>query len=264
MGAPAEPHARKMGRAVVVLALSAGCAPAPTTIAGATTSWIAREVAPSHTPTTAEWRAGLDRLKAIRREAAIARTARIALELTEPRSGRRLAARGAVAVAPPRALRMILLGPGGTTALDLWMSGDRYRFAVPAIDLDKRGALTSPRVERRGLPVDFLGWWLLRPAAGELLHHARVARADRFVLRDGSAIVDLVVGDDGRVDARRTTWVGSERVDEETVRADRLGCGEVRYHQGSTMLDVIVRCEGETRGEPKERALAEPSGEGGS
>jgi hypothetical protein len=211
-------------------------------------------------PTTAEWRRGLDRLAALRRSVASPRTQRIAVEIREPRSGRTLAARGAVALAPPRALRMILLGPGGTTALDLWMEGSAFRFAVPAIDLNKRGDLGGPREERRGLPVDFLGWWLLHPLDGELLWHGREAASDRFVLRDGGAVIDLRAADDGRVEARRSSWSGPERLDEETIHAAAFGCAEARYHQRSTGLDVIVRCEGETLGAPPARALADPEG----
>jgi hypothetical protein len=164
---------------------------------------------------------------------------------------------------------MILLGPGGTTALDLWMEGDRFRFAVPAIDLRRRGDLGAPPEDRRGLPVDFLAFWLRRPAGGHLLWYGHEAAtggqsAERFLLKDGAAVVDLRVRDDGRVSARRTTWSadGSRSLDEETVEADGLGCAAVRYHQRSTGLEVTVRCEGETRGEPPARALADPDAEG--
>lgn len=215
-------------------------------------------------PTTEEWRRGLDRLAALRRLVVSPRTQRIAVEIREPRTGRILAARGAVAVAPPRALRMILLGPGGTTALDLWMEGAAFRFAVPAIDLKERGHLDAPRQERRGLPVDFLGWWLLRPLGGELLWHRRGATGDHFVLRDGAAVSELRVADDGSVEARRSTWSGSgrESLDEETLHAAGFGCAETRYHQRSTGVDVVVRCEDETLGAPAARALADPDAEG--
>ncbi len=219
-------------------------------------------------PSLAEWQRALAILGRLRRTAAVASTRRIALELREPRTGRVLSARGAVAVLPPRALRMILLGPGGTTALDLWASGDAYRFAVPAIDLKKRGDLRDPREERRGLPVDFLAFWLLRPAGGRLLWYGREAGGDRFVLRDGAAIVDLRAFDDGRVEARRATWSSPtgdgarpQLLDEETVSADRLGCAGVRYHQRSTGLSVKVTCEAETPGEPPARALVDPDAE---
>ena len=245
-----------MRRAIAAVALLVGCAPAAELPAAA---------APG--PTTLEWQAARLALAKLTAVGATPRTVRIALTLREPRTGRVLSARGAVAVLPPSALRMILLGPGGTTALDLWIDLDHWRFAVPAIDLQKRGDLRAPREERRGLPVDFLAFWLLRPASGRLLWHGREEGGDRFVLRDGAAIVDLRALDDGRLEARRATWSepsadGSppRLVDEETVAASGLGCAEVRYHQASTGLDVTVVCEGETAGAPPARALADPDG----
>jgi hypothetical protein len=245
-------------RAVKAITSIAITSIAITSIAGCASPAPATPIA----PTAHAWRRALDRLAEIRKAAAVARTDRIALDVVEPRTGHHLTARGAVAIAPPRALRMILLGPGGTTALDIWIGGDRFRFALPALELVKRGSLSAPRAPRRGLPVDFLASWFLHPFEGALLWHARAPSADRFVLRDGSAIVDLVAHDDGRMNVRRITWSGGERIDEETVSAERIGCGAVRYHQASTGLDVSVRCEGQTLGEPAPRALADPDAEG--
>jgi hypothetical protein len=188
---------------------------------------------------------------------------RIALALREPFTGKVMEARGAVALDPPSGLRMILLGPGGTTALDLWARDDRYRFAVPALDLLRRGDARTPRSSRRGLPIDFLRWWLLRPAEGTLLWFTRVGTEDRFVLRDGGAIVDLRAADDGTIWARRTTWdeTGGHtvRLDEETVAASSLGCSPVKYHQASTGLSITVRCEGvDSHRPPDPRAFEDP------
>lgn len=242
--------------AIAAGAALAGCTPAPA-------------IAAADRPTTAAWTHAREALADLRAATSAPRTQRIALTLREPRSGRVLTARGAVAIAPPRALRMILLGPGGTTALDLWIDGDRYRFAVPAIDLDKRGDLRAAREERRGLPVDFLAFWLLHPARGRLLWHASEDDGDRFLLRDGEALVELRTHRGGRVEGRRASWSapGAEGeaprlLDEETVSALGLRCAEVRYHQRSTGLDVTVRCEDEKPGEPPARALEDPDGEG--
>ncbi len=232
--------------AAIALALSA-CAPSITR-------------APLAPPSLAQWRAARARLASLRAQV-VPRTLRVALALREPITGRVLEARGALAIAPPASLRMILLGPGGTTALDLWIDGDRYRFAVPAIDLLKRGDASSPREARRGLPVDFLRWWLLHPADGSLLWASREASADRLVLRDGAAIVDLHAADGGGVTARRTTWTmlpTRRQLDDETVDAERIGCGKVRYHQASTGLEVTVRCEGEEASPPSPRAFVDP------
>lgn len=236
----------------------------------------------------ATWREGRRRLEALRREVegAGARTLRVRLSLREPRTRKTLEARGAIAVAPPAAgggegsavsssegaLRMILLGPGGTTALDLWARGDRFRFAVPALDLLRRGDASTPRASRRGLPVDFLRWWMLRPAAGALLWYERGAGSDAFVLRDGDAVVDLRRSDRGMIGARRATWAagpGAEPrlLEEEVVIAEGLGCGHVRYAQASTGLLITVICEGEERtSAPDPRAFIDPDAtlEGGT
>ncbi|WP_437792628.1 hypothetical protein [Sorangium sp. So ce693] len=229
------------------------------------------------------WREGRERLAGLRREVEGAgpRTLRVRMALREPRTGRMLEARGAIAVAPPAiegraraagsdtpepegALRMILLGPGGTTALDLWARGDRFRFALPALDLLRRGDASTPRASLRGLPVDFLRWWMLHPAAGTLLWYSRAASTDSFVLRDGDAVIDLRVNDRGVIGARRTTWSTAEgarrrRLDEEVVIAEGMGCANVRYAQASTGLLITVICEAEERERaPDPRAFVDP------
>ncbi|WP_438014722.1 hypothetical protein WMF18_28000 [Sorangium sp. So ce315] len=241
--------------------------------------------APAARPDASAWRDGRRRLADLRREVEGAgpRTLRVRLALREPRTGQVLEARGAIAIAPPAvaadgrargagsaavepggALRMILLGPGGTTALDLWTRGDRFRFAVPALDLLKRGDASTPRASLRGLPVDFLRWWMLHPAEGKLLWYERAASADSFVLRDGDAVIELRVDDRGAIGARRTTWSASSgarrrQLDEEVVIAERMGCGNVRYAQASTGLLVTVICEAEERDRaPDPRAFVDP------
>jgi hypothetical protein len=252
MSRPSSPRTILLGASA--LALASCAAPAAEAPHGAA-------------PTLASWQKARHRLAEIRGEAGGSgpRTMRLALTLREPRTGRTLEARGAVAVAPPEALRMILLGPGGTTALDLWVRGERFRFAVPAIDLLRRGDATTPREAMRGLPVDFLRWWLLRPASGKLLWHAAEEGGDMFVLRDGPATIELFAqAGKGGVKARRTTWTADanadvRRIDEETIEADRIGCGQVRYHQASTGLAITVKCEGEeTSRAPSARAFADP------
>jgi hypothetical protein len=229
------------------------------------------------------WREALRRLAGLRSEAQGAgpRTLRVRLSLREPRTQHMLEARGAIAIAPAPtgaglqgdrgahdaaggALRMILLGPGGTTALDLWARGDRFRFAVPALDLLKRGDASTPRAALRGLPVGFLRWWLLHPAAGTLLWYEHTGSTDAFVLRDGDAVVELRVTTHGSLGARRATWSvepgqPARLLDEEVVIADGVGCGKVRYAQASTGLLVTVTCEGEERDRaPDPRAFLDP------
>lgn len=256
MIAPRRTASSARGARVLVagalVALASGCAPRV-------------EAATPH-PSLAEWRAARARLRELRRETSGSpRTIRLALELREPFTGRVMQARGAVALAPPDALRMILLGPGGTTALDLWTKDDRFRFAVPAIDLLRRGDAHTPRSTMRGMPVDFLRWWLLDPFGGTLLAHERTKGGETFVLREGDAIVHATVRDDGAIEAVRETFASPEpgerprRIDAEQVSAEHLGCATVRYQQASTHLSIRVRCEGEERGRaPNPKAFVDP------
>src|SRR5882672_3564963 len=111
----------KSALALAVAAL-AGCArtPAP----------------PAVEPTQSEWTRAREELAKMRDEAPrepYVELIRVAMR--EPRSGRVIEGRGAVAVDPRRAVRLVLLGPGGRTALDVWVTAEAWRFAVPALDM---------------------------------------------------------------------------------------------------------------------------------
>jgi hypothetical protein len=142
--------------------------------------------------TEAGWqaaRARLDALRASEPDHPYGMVVRVTLR--EPRSGRVFDARGAIAVDPHRALRMILIGPGGATALDAWVTGDAYRFEVPPLGMVRRGG----READAGLPVDFFREWFLAPLAGRLLASFAgssedapgedVCAGDWFILRRG-------------------------------------------------------------------------------
>jgi hypothetical protein len=184
---------RPVSLAAVVLSVSsvASCVPAPSgkspyTIIGGDPR---RE---AHVPDVgqAEWTLSRERLARMRSE--LPRrpyAARVAISVSDPIDGRMYRARGAVAVSPERAARLVLIGPGGTTALDAWVTRDRYRLSIPAMKLEKRGGvdLTSTR----GLPIAFLRWWFLSPLEGELVL-ARSSRSEAaFLLRDGPATVTM-------------------------------------------------------------------------
>src|SRR5688572_11639926 len=74
----------------------------------------------------AEWTLSRDRLSRMR-DAQPDRpyVERVRVAFVEPHTGKRYEGRGAVAVSPDNAARMMLLGPGGTTALDLWVTKER-------------------------------------------------------------------------------------------------------------------------------------------
>lgn len=201
----------------------------------------------------AEWRAVRAALVDLR--AAVAptepRTYRVATTLREGRTGRVVAARGGLAVSPPGALRMQLVGPAGATMLDVWIRGDRDRFAVPAMDLVERAGAADPRP---GRPVSFLRWWMLAPLEGKLLFAERSGAGYHAVLRapDG-AHVDVWLADGGRrVEAHRRT-----RVDDEHVVAEDPPCGTARYESRVGRLSVEVSCEGMV-GTPPPRAFDDP------
>jgi hypothetical protein len=175
-------------------------------------------------PTTAEWEAARARLAALRgaqpeRPYGIV----VRVTLSEPRSGRSFAARGALAVDPHHALRMILLGPGGTTALDAWVTPSAYRFEVPPIGLLHRGGESADPA----LPVEFFRWWFLAPVDGRLLasyegpelalQHVAPCKGRWFVLRRGASTVTLCdVQGEGRpleiLATERTTGGAFERL----------------------------------------------------
>jgi hypothetical protein len=201
-----------------------------------------------------------ERIRAARGDLRDARTDNLRLELDAPYLAGALSARGAVAIETPDRLRMILLGPGGTTAMDLWVSGDAYRFAIPAASRVLAGSREDPPSARRGLPVDFLGWWLLDPLGGELLAARREPDALVVLLRDRERTTEATLHADGRVEAHRWTFsgpTGAELVDEEWVTATRLGCGSVVYRDRAMRLRVSVTCESSRPG-ANARAFAPP------
>lgn len=120
---------------------------------------------------------------------------RVRIGVVDPRTGKLYQGRGALAVSPENAARLVLLGPGGTTALDVWVTPDRFRFAIPGLDLERRGGKTA--AEAKGLPVGLLRWWFLAPLSGRLVLARSSAAEAAFVLRDGPATVTI------RTDGRR-------------------------------------------------------------
>lgn len=165
-------------------------------------------------PSQAEWTEARRRLAELRASPPHPYVEQIRIAMREPRSRRIVVARGAVAVRPGDAMRMILLGPGGTTALDAWVTRDHWRFVVPALELRKRGDLNPPA--EQGLPIAFFRWWFLAPFGGRLLD-ARVSDdSTLFILRDGASTVTLREvrkGSERRVFGLRREWDVVERIE---------------------------------------------------
>lgn len=203
------------------------------------------------------------KLEVLRAKVHEARTETVSLELDAPYMPSAMKARGAVAVRPPEALRMILVGPGGTTAMDLWMNDGRFRFDIPALGRVLRGEPSALPETRKGLPVDFLRWWMFEPLGGRLLAARRIGTSDlEVVLDEPSRVTVATLHPDGKIEAHRR-WLREgargrwEPYEEEWLEATGVGCATVKYRQKSTSLRVTARCEG-TRLVVNEAAFEDP------
>ncbi len=210
--------------------------------------------APEVTPY--EWAVARDRLARLRKaQPQRPYVERVRLAIGDPRTGKRYEARGAVAINPGRAARMMLVGPGGTTALDVWVTKERFRFSVPAINLKKRGG-TDP-ADARGLPIGMLRWWFLSPLAGRLLLARSTSAESAWILRDGPASVTLRSNGERFVALRREGDVleGIEWFARGLVpQAGAHG----QYLEGRFGLRVDVVVEEVLPSEPDPEAFADP------
>lgn len=214
---------------------------------------------PARAPVSqAEWdraRASLTRVRSRTPRASYVERIRVAFR--EPRTGKVFAGRGAIAVDPHNALRMILLGPAGTTALDVWATSDRWRFAIPPANVLRRGGAESPPE----LPIGFFRSWFLRPYEGQLL---TIDRGD-LVLRDRAAVLKV-----SGVLQPSTTPLRVMRREGDTVewlevidRGAHPPVGErVRYRAASTGLEVEVLVESLSPEPADPAAFLDPDGAG--
>ena len=205
---------------------------------------------------SAQWRSLRSELDTLRARLVPVETRRYVISTTfeAPAFGPPMSARGAYAVQPPDALRMQLVGPAGSLALDVWMRGEASRLSVPPIGLVERQA--KGETPSMGRPVGFLRWWMLHPLDGKLLFAAEARTGEHlFVLRafDGALVEARVNGSD-RVVATRTLLAAKS---EERVDAERAPCGHSRYTNRYPRVVVDVRCESFVVGAPA-RAFADP------
>ena len=157
---------------------------------------LAMACAPVHAapwvhPTAAEWTratATLSDLRAGTPRAPFVVT--MSTTLRDPRTGRVVDGRGAMAVAPGEAVRMILVGAAGATLLDAWVTRARWRIAVPPIDYVRRGGAEDPV----DLPVGFLRWWFFAPFEGTLFAASVRPAGILWLLRRADAVVELRLG----------------------------------------------------------------------
>ena len=195
-------------------------------------------------------------------------TADVRISLREPRSGRVVDGRGAIAVAPGRALRMILVGAAGETILDAWVTTDRWRIAVPPAGRVRRGgADRDPQGDddARDLPVGFLRWLFFTPLEGRVFAAQQEQGSMLYVLREGEAVLEVRLGtcDRGQL-ATTTRRLGgrTERLDE--CRASRVPQpGDwVRYRDDGSGLGVELAIESVARLPPNDLAFRDPDAGG--
>ena len=188
----------------------------------------------------------------------------IVVAMREPRTGKVFQARGALAVDPRHAVRMILIGPGGSTALDAWVTDQRFRVVVPPISLQRRGGALPE--EARGLPVGFFRWWMLHPLDGRLLAAWSREGGPLYLLRHGEQTVLLreahAPDAHERVMAARREEGAVERLEWTGRSPSSPHAGDkARYVDGASGLEVEVLVEGIGDREPDPEAFHDPDAE---
>jgi hypothetical protein len=186
------------------------------------------------------------------------------MTMQEPRSGRTFDGRGALAVAPGRALRMILVGPAGATVLDAWVTAARWRIAVPPAGVLRRGGADEPA----DLPVGFLRWLFFRPFEGALFGGSRRPDETVLLLRDGEAVVEARLGRCERGELVETTRRIDGRAEKLAVCRRAAATPEAgdwaRYENEATRLHIDLTLESVGATPPDEEAFADPDRAGGA
>lgn len=219
------------------------------------------EVRPFVAPSQAEWTEARGRLAVLRASAPRdAYVEQVSIAFREPGTGKIFEGRGALAVLPRKAMRMILVGPGGTTALDVWVTPDAWRFSVPPIHLVKRGG----REAEATLPIGFFRWWFLAPYDGRL----RTILGRSFVLDDGAGVVTLEERLDaaGRsVAARRKNGAVVEHLDFRGRADGKAAQGDhATYRNEATGLRVEVDVDAVGTDPPEPETFVDPDAAGGA
>jgi hypothetical protein len=182
------------------------------------------------------------------------------MAMVESRSGHAVDGRGAIAVAPGRALRMVLVGAAGTTMLDAWMTPHKWRIAVPPANVVRRG---DDGKEPSELPVGFLRWSFFRPLEGTLVAGSPQVGGMLFVLRDDEAVLEVRVRPCDRGELTMTTRHAAgrtERLDECRASSTPRQGDWVRYEDQSSGLRVDLTLESVAEELPDEEAFRDPDG----
>jgi hypothetical protein len=192
----------------------------------------------------------------------------VSVSLLEPRSGRVVDGRGAMAVSPGRALRLILVGAAGGTMLDAWVTADQWRVAIPPSGQVRRGnATASGRGEgdARDLPVAFLRWLFFTPLQGTLFAGEREHDGFLFVLRDREVVLEVRLRpcDRGRfATVTRRSPGRVERLDECRAANGPQPGDWVTYRDDSTGLRCDLAIESVASEPPDDVAFRDPDAGG--
>ncbi|CAN5579382.1 hypothetical protein BH09MYX1_BH09MYX1_40970 [soil metagenome] len=219
------------------------------------TSGCASAAPPPREPTQSEWSLARERLAELRQTVPKDPwVEQVTISFREPGTGKIFEGRGAIAVLPGRAMRMILVGPGGSTALDAWVTPDAYRFAVPPISLVRRGG----RDAEPGLPIGFFRWWFLAPYAGRL----RTIVGRELVLDDGAGVVtidDHVDGGARIVSAKRRHGAVTELLGFRGSPSGNAAKGDhASYRNLGTKLTVAITVDALGEDAPDPDAFVDP------
>jgi hypothetical protein len=200
----------------------------------------------------------------------------VRVSMREPNTGRVLQARGAVAVDPHRAVRLVLLGPGGATALDVWVTEDAWRFSVPALNIVRHSKVgDSSSDAAAGFPVEFFRWWFLEPLDGRLLYAERAHDEHdpilfrTFVLANGETTVTLkaLYGPQRRAFLASRRDMRNHMVDHLIWGAHGFAPGpgeEATYKQGKSGFQVEIGVEEISQDPPDQTAFIDPDDKGGA
>ncbi len=158
---------------------------------------------------------------------------------------------------------MILLGAAGVTMLDAWVTPDRWRIAVPALGVVRRGGTEAPD----DLPVAFLRYAFFGSLDGRLFAASMRRDGLTFLLRDADALVELR---ERRCD-RGTLTLTRRRTGARVERAEE--CRKLSLHQPGDWVayrdersGMLVELAIETVGEksPDAGAFEDPDSPGGA
>lgn len=240
---------RKHRASILIMALTMGCAPRP---APRTFDAV----------TSAEWRQAQSDLTRVR---AGSRQHVEEVQAEFARGGFTMTARGMLAVEPGRALRMVLLGPTGSTAVDLWITPTAWRVSVPAANIEHRG--TSDEGAR--WPVGFFRSWLLSPLSGRLVAGAATPTTRTWVLRSpGAGEVLDCAWQDGCASIRSVRYTSMraatrvERVSFRGLEVTKPSPGdEMIYEDTSEAIRVHVRVLAVSSEPPEREVFEEPRGD---